>query len=186
VRFSRALEADVIDNITRDRDICVVFPAAMYKADGSIPVHRDNVSMLMHRYLYVQLLNELDRKMYLLPNCDTKGCMNPFHRKLATRPHGTRSRRACPNGHKYTPATSLPGRDRCKTCRDARMARRRSSGIYPRPNLCAVGHKLTADNVYVNTDPAGRIHRRCRRCTLDRVRATRATAAHLKLNGETP
>lgn len=181
MRFSRALEAEVIASIEADHDICVVFPAEMYKADGSIPVHRDNVSMLMHRYLYIAILGELERKLFLLPNCATEGCMNPFHRRLATLPMGSRQRTACPNGHKYTEATSLPGRDRCKICRDARMARRRTSGSYPRPKVCKQGHDLTAKNVYTHTDKAGRIHRRCRQCTLDRTRAARALA---KSNGE--
>lgn len=176
MRFSRSLEAEVIASIEKDQDICVVFPKAMYKADGSIPVHRDNISMLMHRYLYLILLGELDRKLFLLPNCPTEGCMNPFHRRLATMPYGTRSRKACPNGHPYTDDNSLQGRDRCKICRDARLARRRSSGTYPRATTCKQGHALTAKNVYTNVDKAGRTHRRCRRCTLDRTRAARALA----------
>lgn len=179
MRFSRKLEHEVIATIEADHNVCVVFPRPMYREDGSIIIYRDNISMTLHRYLHEQIIGPLTRAVFLLKNCDTEGCMNPFHRERTNRPSKGRSATSCPNGHKYTEATTLVGgRDRCALCKEDRLARRRSPNAIPR-DRCREGHKLTKDNVYTSVDARGFTHRRCKKCTLVNTRARRA-----RMNGE--
>ena len=176
MRFTKQLEAEIRATLTHNRWVCVTFPADMYRADMQIVVHRDNLSMLMHRYLYTKLIGSLSRQQYLLATCKTPGCMNPFHREVAKRPTGSAVRTHCPNGHAYTPENVLPPgrRVRCRICYTARIAPTRKTGEYPRPNVCSKGHQLVKGNLYLHQDKAGQLHRRCRACALAQMRARRA------------
>lgn len=165
---------DVIQTLRNNPSLCITFAADVYRTDGAIMLSRDGKQWYLHRYLAHVL--GWPMAAYMKPGgCGTFGCMNPRHRILATHPgHG--SRLVCPNGHPYTPRTTIPGRGklRCAICRDARNARRRK-GVRRR-GYCAKGHRLTNDNVYRWHDAKGREHRRCRRCTIDRMRASRHPA----------
>lgn len=176
MRFTKQLETEIRDTLTKNRWVCVVFPAEMYRPDMQIVVHRNNLSMLMHRYLYTTMIGPLTRQQYLLATCKTPGCMNPFHREIAKRPTGTVVRTQCPNGHEYTPENLMPfgWKVRCRICYTARIAKTRKSGEYPRPNVCSKGHDLVEGNLYLHRDKAGQTHRRCRACTLAQMRARRA------------
>lgn len=170
MRFTQRLEGEVLSALRTSPDACITFPEAMYRPDGSIMVHRQNRSFRLHRYLASQLGIEVERGTYMHPRCKTKGCMNPMHRTTSRRSSVGRNATACPNGHRYTTATTLSeGRYRCKTCRDLRNARRRTG---PRPyGYCRrEGHRLSDDNVYVSTDVRGQQHRRCKKCTLARMK----------------
>lgn len=174
MRFTERLEKEVLTALRDSPDACITFPESMYRPDGSIMIHRQNRSFRLHRYLASKLGMAVERGTYMHPSCKTRGCMNPRHRLISRRSAVGRTAVACPNGHKYTPGNTLPdGRYRCKTCRDLRNARRRTG---PRPyGYCRKeGHRLSDDNVYVNTDVGGRTHRRCRKCTLARMKERNA------------
>lgn len=175
MRITREMELAVLETIIENPSACITFPKAMYRADGSIVITRDNLSYRLHRYLEYRLTGvEIDQRSYRLPGCDTTGCQNPHHRIESTGPTLRRVTTHCTNGHDYTPENTLVGgRDRCKTCRDARLARRRTTPNQQK-GMCRQGHKLTADNSYTWLDAKGRTCRRCKRCTLTRMRATRA------------
>lgn len=177
MRFTKQLEAEVMSTLEDNYRVCVVFPEEMYRSDNQIIIHRDNMSMLLHRYLYQHLIGPLTRQQYLLGTCKTPGCMNPYHREIASRPQGNRVRTKCPNGHPYSPDNLLAqGRIvRCRTCYAQRISKTRKSGVYPRPNVCAQGHFLTEGNLYIHRDKQGRVHRRCRTCSIDKMRERRAS-----------
>lgn len=158
-----------------DPTVCITFPEDAYRKDGSIMIHRNNRSIRLHRYLAEQLGCPVERGVYLHPDCKTTGCMNPFHRKASRRSSVGRNATSCPVGHKYTAANLLTeGRYRCRTCRDARNARRRTG---PRGGgYCGKGiHRLTASNVYVETDVTGRVHRRCAPCHIAYMKKRRSS-----------
>lgn len=173
MRFTQKLESEVLSTLRRQPDACITFPENMYRADGSIMIHRRNRSFRLHRYLSEQLGHPVERGVYLHPNCSTSGCMNPAHRLESRRSSLGRNATQCPNGHKYSAGNTLPkGRYRCRTCRDLRNARRRTG---PRGGgYCGKGlHPLTPSNVYTSEDVRGRVHRRCKQCTLERMRERR-------------
>lgn len=168
------LERKVLAQITAEPDRCIF-------ADENEPlIYPDGLTMRLSRYLWVRFRGELPREKFLLRRCDTFGCFNPYHRDAieATRP----PRERCPNNHEYDPATDLPGRLRCAVCAAARLERRRRT-YDPLAGLrnadkthCPRHHRLTGGNVYLWVDRLGRTHRKCRECTLERARLSRATA----------
>lgn len=175
MKFSPALEQDIIATLAADSDTHITFPESAYR-HGTILVYRDNLTWRLPRYLDYVIGGELlPEGWYFLRSCKRKGCMNPFHHVPTRKPYFDRKR--CPNGHTYNRYTLLPegSRDRCRLCRDARNARRRRGGGYPR-GKCRKGHDLTPENSYLSTDANGTTHRRCRRCHLERTRAARRTA----------
>jgi hypothetical protein len=130
MRFTRALEEQIVEAITTNPEDHIVLPSEMYRPDGLILIHRDNLSYAIHRYLYGKLVRPLKRGEYLLPRCKVRGCINPLepHRKLSNSPHpGQAANRTCPNGHEYTRENTLPAseRNRCRQCKQERLARRR-------------------------------------------------------------
>lgn len=151
---------------------CITLPKATRK-DGSAVVTVDGLQISLHRHLYKLAIGPLAPSQKLLPNCITKGCANPLHRKMKTA-SGRSSRKTCPNGHSYK-GNEMPAgsRARCRTCYEARKARVRVTDREYDGN-CLKGHKLTESNVYVNTDRKGLVHRRCKKCHLARTRAYRA------------
>lgn len=174
MRITQRLEAEVVESLRESPGTCITFPAKAYRPDGSIMIHRKNRSVRLHRYLAEQMGVAVPRGVYLHPNCATTGCMNPFHRKASRRSSLGRNATHCVNGHPYATGNILPtGRYRCRTCRDDRNTRRRKgtrSGGY-----CGKGvHRLTPANTYRTVDVGGKEHRRCRICTIERMRARRA------------
>lgn len=182
MRFTREMEQEIILALRNDNDTCIVLPDEAYRDDGNILIHRDNISQFLHRYLYRKLIDpKLGRSRFLLQTCTTPGCMNPYHRNKSPQPGRLRQATHCPNNHEYTPENTLPeGRDRCRTCRDARRARRGIGTNGPSvaelnsaKTHCPHGHKYTEDNTYYSKTPNGGYRRKCRTCTIDRTRAAR-------------
>lgn len=163
-RLSPFLVEQIVSTLTVDPDRCVVMAPGM---NPEPRVVREGKRWSLHRYLYFRLTGiDLPRSEALLWNhCGTRGCMNPFHRKV-TRRRGVR--RVCPNGHPYTAENTIrdQGRYRCRICWEARHQR-------PRKTTCRQGHPLTEDNLYRWTDASGFEHSRCRQCQIDRQHAYR-------------
>lgn len=174
MRYTAARDAEVREYLRRHPQECLTIPS-LERADGSIIIRRDGLEMRLHRYLARELLGlRLTRWMWLLPTCDTRGCINPRHYEKSTRPKRGRTATKCRNGHEYTPQNTIAdGPLRCRACKEARLARARKTGR--RKGYCLHGHRLTKKNTYTWTDPQGRVHRRCRTCKLDAVRTARAT-----------
>jgi hypothetical protein len=172
--YSKKLEADVLTALARAPDAHLRFQPDDYRPDGTIIVYRDNLSETLHRRLYRQVIGPVPSGLYLKKFCNTDRCLNPHHYRLekASRP----PRATCPNGHPYTKANLLEGRNKCRTCKENRLAKRRK-GVQ-RKDYCKQGHKLTPSNVYRWKDVRGRAHRRCKTCHLERVRAARLEAAN--------
>lgn len=161
MKFPASLELDVIRSLVDHPDDCITFSDSAYRGGDTIIVYRDGLAHRLVRYLYERMTGH-PAPPYLLRVCGTKGCQNFQHYLGTARPY--LERKACPNGHPYTAKNTLEGtRARCRRCRDARNARRRK-GTGGRPGICAKGHRLTDDNVYVWLDADSRPHRRCRRC----------------------
>lgn len=159
-----------------DRTVCITLEDARHSENGSIVVYRDNLAELFHRRLYKQLCGNIGHRDYLLPTCKTWGCQNPWHREKTRRSSRGRVTSKCRNGHEYTAEnTLLTGRSRCKTCRDARLKRRRKTDR--QRGQCNKGHMLTDDNVYRWEDSRGTVHKRCKKCKLAATRARRLNGA---------
>jgi hypothetical protein len=128
VRYSDATERLILKNIKEFPDAHIRLPQEMYRSDGRVMTYRDNRQQMVHRRLWELVhLRPLPRRMYLLQQCDDPRCINPLHYETSTTPHPGQKLETCPNGHRYTPANTLPRgmRDRCLTCREARLERRR-------------------------------------------------------------
>lgn len=174
MRFTPQLERRVRRTLAHTPDACIVFPDEMYRADGSIMVYRDNLGIRLVRWLWLQEIGPIDGRLYLHRTCRTKGCQNPHHHEPSTRSARGRTARACPKGHEYTPANTLPvpSRRRCRQCRDDYNAKRRQPGSTPNGYCRSGQHKLTPANTY---GPYANGRRRCRRCTLSYSRTHRKT-----------
>lgn len=173
MRFTQRLEVEVLTALVENPDACITFPEKAYRTDGAILIHRQNRSFRLHRYLALQLGLDVPRNIYMHPGCKTPRCVNPFHRELSKRSSVGRNATKCINGHPYTRTNTLAsGRYRCRQCRDERNARRRTGPRWG--GYCGKGiHRLTPGNVYLSRDVRGKEHRRCRQCTLERMRETR-------------
>jgi hypothetical protein len=165
-------------------------------------VYVDGLTQHLHRWLYRQVIGELDSKDFLIPDCSTPRCVNPQHCEVRRRSRPDRSH--CPNGHPYS-IEPVTGAYRCLTCRDERNARRRAQyevnpffhaardgGRFVSTGVCARGHELTDDNVYVihETDRS-RVRRRCKACSVrravearDRLRSRRLSEVQGKMDDE--
>jgi hypothetical protein len=170
MQLSPELEQKMLRAI--ERDACITLPKATRK-DGSAVVTVDGLQISLHRHLHKIAIGPLAPSQKLLPNCPTWACANPKHREIRSIRGRSKRRKRCPNGHLYKGNETPPGtRDRCKICLEARRARTRKTLV--RKGFCHQGHKLTKDNVYLNTDKQGLIHRRCKKCHLAKTRAARA------------
>lgn len=170
MRYTTDLENTLVATIGEHPASHIVFDPEDYRADGRIMIYRDNLGQTLQVRLFTILIGTVPRGWYLRRTCPDARCVNPHHFSLTKT---TRARpEFCPNGHRYTPANTLPdGRARCRSCYEARLARRRKTGR--KFGYCRNGHELTEDNVYTFTDVRGRVHRRCKTCHLERVRAKR-------------
>lgn len=175
MRVTMRVERDVLKTLAEDPTVCITLEDALHAPNGGIKVYRYNLVEMFHRRLYKQLCGELPDREYLLPNCKTWGCQNPWHRERSRRASRGRVASKCRNGHEYTTENTLPdGRSRCKTCRDARLKRRRKTER--QRGQCNKGHLLTDDNVYRWVDgKTGTPHKRCKKCKLAATRASRET-----------
>jgi hypothetical protein len=160
----------MVSVLTINPDRCVVMALDMTRNPRIV---REGKRWALHRYLHYRLIGvEVPREVALLPGgCTTRDCLNPHHRVL-TFARGTFQRKACPNGHPYTPTnTSFGTRWKCRKCHEDWLARKRASTR--RVGWCRNGHKMTKRNVYRWVDAKGTAHRRCRRCQLERQHAYR-------------
>jgi hypothetical protein len=174
VRFSADVEAAVRATLAANNDACITFPEEAYGGRPVPLINRRHGSVLIHRFLYREIIGPLSPKQFLLgPTCGTEGCVSPFHRTVSKRANDPDF---CRNGHRYTPENTLPkkGHDRCRTCRDQRNERRDRHGEPTQADInrakthCPHNHEYTPDNVYMTNKG----QRKCKTCTLKRV-ATR-------------
>lgn len=128
MRYSEATERLVLQKIAEHPNAHIRLPASMYRTDGRVMTYRDNRQQMVHRRLWEFVHKRpLPRRTYLLQACDEPRCINPLHYTESSTPHPGQKLETCPNGHKYTPANTMPkgSRDRCRTCHEERLARRR-------------------------------------------------------------
>lgn len=180
MKFSAATEAKVIEAIKANPSAHIVFDDSVYRGDNNIVVHRWNQQMLLHRYLYYRIRGQVMRSIFLLPDCDRPGCMNPYHRRKTRYPHRDYSDR-CRNGHLY-PEPRLEGKVKCLQCyvnRTDHTPQRDPNG--PQTNAlrthCPQNHEYTEQNTYLYTDSKGQTRRYCKTCQLDRTRARRKASS---------
>lgn len=177
MKVSLERERDLISHLRRDRQSCLIVDATASRADGSILVYRENVAEYLHRRLYRLLIQDDLRRSYLKRTCDTVGCLNPYHYRVAgdLRPG---ARTACPHGHRYTDANTSP-EGHCAEC----TADRRPSGprrpvgiaaINAAKEHCPVGHPYDEENTFRYTDTGGHVRRKCRACNRETARRRRA------------
>lgn len=161
----------IVSTLTDAPDKCVVLALDM---SAEPRITRDGVRWSLHRYLYARVTGvTLPKELCLLPGgCRTPRCLNPWHRVVSS-VRGTGPRTRCPNGHEYTPSNIIHGHGKykCRACHEASLARRRVTDF--RRGWCRNGHRLTKANTYRWTDADGHLHRRCRRCQLNRQHAYR-------------
>lgn len=176
MKFSEATERKVIEAVMHNPSAHVVFSSSVYRDDNNIVVHRWNQQMLLHRYLWYKLRGRVMRSIFLLPDCDKPGCVNPYHRKKTKYPHRDH-RDKCPKGHPY-PEPRLTGKVKCLQCyvnRTDHTPQRDPNG--PQTNAlrtkCPQGHEYTPENTYRYTDSKGQTRRYCKTCQLARTRAKR-------------
>lgn len=183
VTLTPEIEAQMIAAIVKNNNAHIVMPASAYRADGSLMVHRDNLSGIRaQRHLYRQLIGELERTDYLRPTCKIKGCLNPYHYKKSTR--STPPATHCPNGHEYTPENTLPdGRARCRICHEASLAKRRKphvgisiAEINRAKTECKHHHPFTPENTYISLWNNQK-RRRCRTCAIESANRNRRERA---------
>lgn len=130
----------MVQGLTEDPAPHLVLPDEAYtRADDSILVYRDGLSMFLHRRLYNRLHPEapIPRGLYLVPDCDEPRCQNPHHRKIVTRPAQTMA------------PGSIPWQEK------------------NRMFCLRAGHPLAGENLYTHTDKRGYTHRECRACKLE-------------------
>jgi hypothetical protein len=128
-------------------DHLVLAPSA-YTKDGRVLTEVDGLRVSLHRWLYEREAGPLKPYEFLLLECGTAGCMTPAHRlksKSTRRPRHKEPRPA---------STGLPGWK-----------------LNSLKTHCPQGHEYTESNTYFWEDREGRMHRKCRKCTI--VRAQR-------------
>lgn len=150
VQVSLAREESVIREIRENPSEHVTFTGTPYRPDGGILISRAGRRVLLHRWLWQQLVGPISRNDFMIRDCDKMGCQNPYHFVKSTSPHGDPVR-AAPN----PPPSAV---------------------AEPEIPLCPQGHPLTDDNVYESTDSKGHHHRKCRECGILRAREQRARA----------
>lgn len=153
MRFSHERELAIVHQLD-DRNAHLVLDPDDYGPNGTGPVvHRNGTSQLLHRFLYDRVVAPMGgelRDRFLIPDCDEPLCRNPWHRIVSDSP-----RQPVQHAGQKTPRTRRP------TMADINRAK----------TECDKGHKFTKDNTYEWVDSKGRIHRKCRICTLRRTRA---------------
>lgn len=165
---------EMVEFLAESPDTCLLLNPSMMPKSGMPRVNREGKRRSLPRYLYLRVKSE-EPEGFLLAACSTPGCLNPFHFELSQR-RGGRVITHCPNGHPYTPDNiERVGKFKCKTCREARLARRRK-GKYGR-GYCHKGHKYTPSNTYTTREPDGTLTRRCRTCQKDNQRRYRERRA---------
>jgi hypothetical protein len=155
MRFTKAREADLINEIAEAPDRCVVLPREVYREDGNILIFRDGLAQFLHRYLYEQMVGPLPRGRFLVRTCGTVGCQNPFatHREVTDTSREKRGVKPRPT----TGGPAAPEINRSKT-------------------HCPQNHEYTEENTYTWTGKDGYTRRKCRACTIARTRATHKAA----------
>lgn len=143
MRFTNRREQEVIDTLQEDPEAHIVFPARAYRPDGRILIHRDHRNVFLTRYLFRLLiqpdLDNLQEQVYLLRECGTEGCQNPFHHKGYRSPRGEVAiesemvanavKTHCMRNHPFTPENTRHdrrGKRVCRACDRERVARRRA------------------------------------------------------------
>lgn len=144
MRFTNVREQEVIDTLREDPDAHIVFPDRAYRPDGRILIHRDHRNVFLSRYLFRLLiqpdLDDLPERIYLLRDCSTEGCQNPFHYRGYRSPKGEVAitsnvvanavKTHCVHGHPFTPKntrTDKRGKRCCRACDEKRSRERRAN-----------------------------------------------------------
>lgn len=139
-------ERALLDTLEAEPDEHLLLPA---DGDGSIRISRDGGRILLHRYLYQELIGPIPDGMLLIKNCSAGGCQNPRHRELSASTGGI-------NPLPYAAAVNAAKTE------------------------CPERHPYSKENTYTHTDKNGNTHRRCKTCTIERVRKARTLAAQQK------
>jgi hypothetical protein len=174
MRFDKRREGEALDQLLARPADHLVFPGEA-RADGNILVGREHLRVFMRRYFYRLLVDaELSRGEFLIPDCGVYDCQSPFH--CLRSPIAGHISDHCRNGHKYTVKDfQKNGNHFCRQCLALRKERRRHPPGPAKSNVCTRGHDLDMVGVYTSTDRAGRIHRTCKKCKLQRLREQRKT-----------
>jgi len=180
-----AREKELIEAITADPSQCIVLAKDEYRRDdGAVVVYRANLQEHLHRRLYRLLIDPRLQRKYLHRQCESWGCLNPWHYSVAAEHAGSRTH--CPHGHLYLPGNLTPT-GHCKACYEKRVAKR-APGLAPdaatrnaQKTHCPANHPYDEENTYIYYTPDG-IHRKCRACTQKRNAAYRSRMKSRKEN----
>lgn len=143
MKLSPAQRSHLVAQCLSSPDDHLVLYADEYRPDGNVQITVDHLTMLLHRYLYEMVFDDLPP--YLLPDCALgKLCQNPHHRLASISPRLAKPKPSR-NG---TPISA----NRAKT-------------------HCPHDHEYTLENTYIWVDRKGRSHRKCKLCTIKRTRA---------------
>lgn len=158
MRFTRALEAEIVAALESSRDSHIFLPAEAYRDDNNVLIHRDGTAMFLHRYLWKKLRpgDRLERSMFLLRDasvCMHDRCQNPWHRLRSTT-----STIKAPKPKRIRPTTGKPT----------------AAALNAAKQKCPAGHEYAPENTYRWKDGKGRTHRKCKTCTKDRARGRMA------------
>lgn len=189
MRFSRDMEREALEGCQSDPQQHLIFGsgkptpgvAPYQRRDGAIAVNRDGLQEFLHRRLFRTLVRTDLGRRRLVRTCDTWGCANPFHFRMAAGLE-PRSREHCPNGHSYEGNTTPSGH--CAICAGRRRARRAThlgpdaAAINAAKTHCPQGHEYTPENTYLYATSTG-VHRKCRACNAERARQNRSTGARI-------
>ena len=144
------------------------------------------VSRLVHRVAYHELVGPLDEALVIDHLCGNKRCWCPQHLRQVpqgvnnepgrlARAEAQRSQELCKRGHPLSGDNlykhPVNGGRTCRTCRkDNETATRRAAGIPEKGSstTCGNGHKYEGDSFYVYTSPNGKTSRICRICVVER------------------
>jgi hypothetical protein len=181
--IARRTPADVIAGIRSRCTItekgCWEYPCKNGRGYGSVTYRRKR--WMVHRFVYWHVIGQFDLSLEILHRCDNPPCCNPDHLVPGTHHenltdclkkgrHGQLAKTHCKHGHEFTPENTRLYRS-ARTCIACERARH-LSGKYKRgggrhlKTICAYGHPLEGENLYVTSE--GR--RRCRACHLRHVR----------------
>lgn len=172
--FTQAVEDDLVASILDSPETCATFAEReSYRDDGNIVVYRNHRSVFLHRLLYRRMIGALSRGEFLISECETRGCVNPFHRQKVFTPSARNQATHCPKGHEYDDSVrDSRGRRYCRPCARERKGyvgtgspmSEELGKINRQKRFCPQGHEYTDENTYRWVDDNGSIHRSCKTC----------------------
>lgn len=138
MRFTNVREREVLATLRENPEAHIVFPDRAYRPDGRILIYRDHQARFLTRYLFALLiqpdLESLSERVYLLQQCDTKGCQNPFHYAGFRSPKGERAitsnvvanavKTHCIHHHPFTPENTRMDKRGKRVCRECDRIRK--------------------------------------------------------------